>query len=87
MDALKTMLMGCGALAIFSVVGCVGLAGVGTYAVNQAVQPGGSHYDAFEADEASRPDRSTRPARTEFGEDPFSDYEREASDGWSDEAR
>lgn len=86
MEAFKTILMGCGALAILTMVGCVGLTGLGTYAVHQAAQPGGSQYDAFEAEESSTTRRSTRPARAEFGDDPFSDYENE-NDGWSDDAR
>lgn len=87
MDAVKAILMGCGALAIFSFVGCVGLVGVGTYAVDQSLRDeGGNHalLDRDYADSGSENGRSYRPGsrrpdKASYGEDPFGDYQSEPS--------
>ena len=86
MDVFKTVLMGCGALAILGMVGCVGLVGVGSYAVDQAM------VEEMERQEASMSgdNRSTRPNATS---DPFSDYEgnqafddnSEPAGGWGED--
>lgn len=83
MDIFKTLLMGCGALAILGMVGCVGLVGVGSYAVDQALEE--------ELSLQANENRSTRPTSSN---DPFSDYNRDAEyddegepiGGWAEEA-
>jgi hypothetical protein len=89
MDAIKTILMGCGALALLSVVGCVGLAGAGSYALNQAVEEDRNR--DFSNPVPSRSSSSGKSSGS-FSEDPFSDYGGGSSDddeagGWSDEAQ
>ena len=78
MDAFKTILMGCGVLAILSVVGCVGLTSAGYYAVGQAIE----EQQALEASQGY----SSRPKRgeTSSSSDPFSDYESGTYDESSD---
>lgn len=69
MDAVKTILMGCGALALLSVVGCVGLSSAGYYALESAVE---------EAEERRAAEDARRPPRksaTTQSSDPFSDYD------------
>jgi len=89
MDALKTMLMGCGALAIFSVVGCVGLVGVGTYAVDQSLRDEDGNHALLDQGDAERGRGSSRrPDSATYEADPFSDYQgADDNDGWSDNAR
>ena len=89
MEIFKTMLMGCGALALLSVVGCVGMVGVGTYAVDQAIE----EERAREAS-ANRGNRSYRPKSTSHDDDPFGEYQSSTFDddgdqvgGWGDEAQ
>lgn len=74
MDAVKTILMGCGVLALLSVVGCVGLTSAGYYALDQAIeeQEARNAASAFEKNNG-------RPAQAS---DPFSDYQ---SDGFGDD--
>lgn len=93
MDAVKTILMGCGALALLSVVGCVGLTSVGYYAVDQAIDE-----ERARQAEANRSSRSTKKSDT-YNPDPFSDYNAETYEertydedgeqvgGWGDDAR
>ena len=79
MEIVKTLLMGCGALALLSMVGCMGLVGVGSYAVDQALEA-----------EASRMDegRNYRPEKADYGDDPFSEYDGDSDNsGWSDDAQ
>lgn len=87
MDAVKAILMGCGALALLSVVGCVGLTSAGYYAIDQAIEQEQARQDA-----AAPAKRAGRP----HASDPFSDYQSESYDeeeggygdgGWGDEAR
>ena len=88
MDIFKTLLMGCGALAILGMVGCVGLVGVGSYAVDQAMEEELARQNASMADG----NRSTRPKTTS---DPFTDYnggqtydeDGDQVGGWSEEAQ
>lgn len=90
MDAVKAILMGCGALALLSVVGCVGLTSAGYYALDQAIE------EAEARNEAS--DAFKRASRTDgaHSSDPFSDYQSKSYDeesgdyedgGWGEEAR
>ena len=67
MEIIKTLLAGCGALALLSVVGCVGLVGAGSYAIDQAMEEERVREAAFAAARADDPQS--------FGEDPFSDYQ------------
>lgn len=89
MDALKTMLMGCGALAIFSMVGCVGLVGVGTYAVDQSMRDDDDNHVLMDRGDGGQSGGvSRRPDRATYQADPFSEYQgAEDNDGWGDEAR
>ena len=94
MDAVKTILMGCGALALLSVVGCVGLTGAGYYALDQAI-------DEERARQAEKDNSgpSSKSGST-YSSDPFSDYSGSSYDdgmtydadgepvgGWSDDAQ
>lgn len=88
MDAIKTILMGCGALALLSVVGCVGLVGAGSYAVDAAMDENRMQENTY------KPAPSRSSSSGSFTEDPFSDYEGSSVDsdgdevgGWSDEAK
>ncbi len=74
MEIVKTVLAGCGALALLSVVGCVGLVGVGSYAVDQALD---EEYARQDSNNSSPPQRGGRSPSTgsRFAEDPFSDYQ------------
>lgn len=86
MDAIKTILMGCGALALLSVVGCVGLVGAGSYAVDAAMDEQRLQENTY------RPAPSRSGSSGSFADDPFSDYEGGSSDdeeagGWGDEAK
>lgn len=69
MDAVKTILMGCGALALLSVVGCVGLSSAGYYALESAVEEAEARRIA---DEDKRPPRRSSDT---YESDPFSEYE------------
>jgi ABC-type phosphate transport system substrate-binding protein len=90
MDAVKAILMGCGALALLSVVGCVGLTSAGYYALDQAIEEAEARNEASDAfKRASRTDGS-------HSSDPFSDYQSESYEeesgdyeegGWGEEAR
>ena len=87
--------MGCGAIALLSVVGCVGLVGVGSYAVERAIDEERSRQASdYSRRDSNRP--SSRPASAQYADDPFSDYEGGSFDsdfdddevgGWGDEAR
>lgn len=87
MDAVKTILMGCGALALLSVVGCVGLSSAGYYALENAVEEA----EARRAEnEAKRPPRRSSDT---YEADPFGEYESQTYDengdrvgGWGNEA-
>ena len=79
-EIIKTLLAGCGALALLSVVGCVGLVGAGSYAIDQAVEEQRAR-DAYAASQGDDP--------STYGEDPFSDYQKsdpenewENKEGW-----
>ena len=87
---IKTLLAGCGARALLSVVGCVGLVGVGTYAVDQELREefGDNYAETIERD-LEQMDREMQSG------DPFGSYEggswserqeREES-GWGDETQ
>lgn len=88
MDAVKTILMGCGVLALLSVVGCVGLTSAGYYALDQAIEEQEARNAASGFEKSNgRPSQSS---------DPFSDYQADSYDsdagsedegGWGDEAR
>lgn len=81
MEIVKTLLMGCGALALLSMVGCMGLVGVGTYAVDQAMESEVSRVLVEE-------ERRGRPEHADYGDDPFSEYDGDSENsGWSDDAR
>lgn len=90
MDAVKTILAGCGVLALLSVVGCVGLVGVGSYAVDQALD----EQEARESFSRSPPSRGSgnQNGSSRFGDDPFSDYDsggsanenKEEAGGWGE---
>ncbi|MEP3421745.1 MAG: hypothetical protein ABJN35_08430 [Erythrobacter sp.] len=90
MEIFKTLLMGCGALVLLSMVGCVGLVGVGSYAVEQALTDENGEYFVNEDGEIQK--RSTRP-KAAGSTDPFSDYnggqtydeDGEEVGGWGDE--
>lgn len=93
MDALKTILMGCGALAILTVGGCVGLASIGSYAVNQAIEEERAREARYTPPERSR-SGSARGTKGSFSDDPFGEYEGTSYDaagepvgGWGDEAQ
>ncbi len=93
MEAVKTVLMGCGALAILTMVGCVGVVGVGTYAVDKSLRDENGAY--IDLDENRSSGRSQRPDSADYGADPFSDYEDpdsgydsgDSKDGWGNGAR
>ena len=76
MEVIKTVLAGCGALAILSFVGCAGLVGVGSYAVDQVLEEEARQYSS-----KSPPSRGTnRPGRnSRIQEDPFSNYDSGAT--------
>ena len=87
MDAVKTILMGCGALALLSVVGCVGLSSAGYYALENAVEEA----EARRAEQDSK--RPPRRSTDTYESDPFGDYESKTYDdtgdqvgGWGDDA-
>ena len=72
-DVIKTLLAGCGALALLSVVGCVGLVGVGSYAVEQAIDEERSREHARLSNEFSRHNRNSSTRNSQgFSDDPFS---------------
>ncbi|MHA7819653.1 MAG: hypothetical protein ACX930_08425 [Erythrobacter sp.] len=93
MDAVKTILMGCGALALLSVVGCVGLSSAGYYALESAVEDA----EARRAGADSR--RPPRRSSDTQSSDPFSDYDGSTYEdrtydengdqvgGWGDDTR
>ena len=90
MDAVKAILMGCGALALLSVVGCVGLTSAGYYALDQAMEEEQARRDAAGLDKHNGRPRGSQSS------DPFSDYQGdgfedeeyvEEAGGWGDEAR
>ena len=91
MDVVKTILMGCGALALLSVVGCVGISTVGYYALDQAIE----EQQAMQANEWQSPsERRTNGAETTQSSDPFGEYEANTFDGtdgavddWGDESK
>jgi hypothetical protein len=97
MDVIKTVLAGCGVLALLSVVGCVGLVGAGSYAVDQALEEQAARQNSSDSPPSrgdGRPGTSSR-----FEEDPFSDYDSDADfgdatnddgepvGGWSEESK
>ncbi len=80
-------------MALLSVVGCVGLVGVGSYAVDQALE----EQEMRENFSKSPPSRgaNNRSGSSRFDDDPFSDYDSGASldadgeqvGGWGDDAK
>lgn len=87
MDAVKTILMGCGALALLSVVGCVGLSSAGYYVLENAVEEAEARRAASES---SRPPRASSDT---YEADPFGEYESQSYDengdrvgGWGEES-
>ncbi len=93
MEVVKTVLMGCGALAILTMVGCVGVVGVGSYAVDQSLRDDDGNHVLL--DRAEPKGGSHRPQSADYGADPFSDYEDpdtgydsgDSKDGWGNGAR
>ncbi len=85
MDVIKTVLAGCGVLALLSVVGCVGLVGAGSYAVDQALEEQAARQDSSNSPPSRRGGRPVTSSR--FEDDPFSDYDSEAAfdDGTNDD--
>lgn len=90
MEAVKAILMGCGAIALLSVVGCVGLTSAGYYALDQAMEEEQARREA-----AGGYKRADRP-NSSHSSDPFSDYQGAASEdedyvdeegGWGAEAQ
>jgi len=86
LEIIKTLLAGCGALALLSVVGCVGLVGAGGYAIDQAIEEERAREAALAGSRASD--------RRNYGEDPFSDYQGqnstndgESNDNWGERDR
>jgi len=73
MEIVKSILMGCGALALLSVVGCVGLVGAGSYAVDQSMRDDNGNHVLL--DKEFEGNNSGRPSSADYGDDPFSDYE------------
>ncbi len=85
MDVVKTLLAGCGLLAILGAAGCVGLVGVGSYAVDQAIQ---EQNEQRMRDLSSRNSSQGRPNDTTFSDDPFSDYSGdEDAGGWGEDTQ
>lgn len=80
--------MGCGALAILGMAGCVGLTSYGTYKLDQALEEERAERDATHE---ARQRAEGRAAAGNRGPDPFSDYNSSSKDGemsndWGNEA-
>lgn len=94
MDVIKTLLAGCGALAILGLVGCVGMVGVGTYAIDQQLRENEISNAVLERESSAGEDRRRNNQRR--SEDPFGEYNAgqdsvdsfgDTSEGWGNEAK
>lgn len=88
MDAVKTILMGCGVLALLSVVGCVGLTSAGYYAIDQAIeeQEARNAVSGFEKNNG-RPSQASDPFTEYQAESYYSEDSGEDEGGWGDGTR
>lgn len=89
MEIFKTLLMGCGALTLLSAVGCAGLVGVGTYAVEQQMEGEMATSSLFD-----REDGDGATGRSTDTDDPFKEYQPKTYDddgnqvgGWGDDTQ
>ncbi len=77
MEVIKTVLAGCGALAILSFVGCAGIVGVGSYAVDQVLEEEEARQYSSKSPPSRGSNRSDRNSRIQ--DDPFSNYDSGAT--------
>lgn len=92
MEIFKTLLMGCGALTLLSAVGCAGLVGVGSYAVDQSLRDEDGNHVLL--DNPDFDNLSNDLGSSASNDDPFNDYQPKTYDddgnqvgGWGDEAQ